>query len=41
MVVMVERTRVMDHIYIAHNVKLADLQRAIVDFDLEEDEDVK
>ena len=38
---MIERTRVMDKIYIEHKVKLADLQRAIQEFDLETDEDVK
>ena len=41
MIVMVERTRVMDKIFIEHKVKLADLQRAIVEFDLENDDDVK
>ena len=41
MIVMVERTRVMDKLFIAHGVKLADLQRAIVEFDLENDEKVK
>jgi len=29
MIVMVERTRVMDNLFIEHGVKLADLQRAI------------
>ena len=40
-IVMVERTRVMDKLFIEHNVKLADLQRAIVEYDLENDNDVK
>ena len=31
----------MDKIFIQHGVKLADLQRAIAEFDLENDEDVK
>lgn len=31
----------MDKLFIAHGVKLADLQRAIVEFDLENDEKVK
>lgn len=38
---MVERTRVMDKIFIEHSVKLADLQRAIVEYDLENDDEVK
>lgn len=41
MIVMVERTRVMDKIFIEHSVKLADLQRAIVEYDLENDDEVK
>lgn len=31
----------MDRIFIEHKVKLADLQRAIAEFDLDNDEDVK
>ena len=39
--VALERTRAMDMIYIKYKVKFADLQRAMVEFDLENDDDVK
>ena len=41
MIVMVERTRVMDRIYMEHKVKLVELQHAINEFDLDNDDDVK
>lgn len=38
---MLERTKVMDQIFIKHQVKLHELQQGIKDYDLENDEDVK
>ena len=38
---MIERTKVMDQIYLTHKLKLADLMRGIEEYKLEEDEDVK
>lgn len=38
---MVERTRISDKIFIAHGIKIVDLQRAIVDYELENDEEYK
>ena len=38
---MIERTKVMDQIYLTHNLKLADLMRGVEEFKLDEDPDVK
>ena len=38
---MIERTKVMDQIYLTHKLKLADLMRGIEEYKLEEDADVK
>ena len=40
-IMMVERTRVMDKLYIQYGVKLVDLMRGFKKHNLEEDEDVK
>ena len=40
-IIMVERTRISDQILITHGIKIADLQRAIVQYDLEEDGEYK
>ena len=38
---MIERTKVMDQIYLTPKLKLADLMRGIEEYKLEEDADVK
>lgn len=38
---MIERTKVMDELYLKYGVKLVDLQRAERDFNLAEDDDIK
>lgn len=38
---MIERTRVMDMIYMKHGVKLSDLVRGMKEYALEDDEDIK
>jgi len=40
MMMMVERTRVMDIIYMKHGVKLSDIMRGMKQFELEKDEDI-
>jgi len=38
---MFERTKIMDELYIKHNVKMVDLMRAYKELNLENDPDVK
>ena len=36
----IERTRIMDYIYVKHEVRIVELMKAYKDFELEKDEDI-